>query len=237
VTSQPAFQSNTNATKKLSVDLDDLPVSTDIVLKPPTENGTVAIFADIEKRSAKNAVRAATTANGTLATAFANGQTIDGVTLATGDRILIKNQTTATENGIYTVNASGARATDFDSTADVANGAYLTVIAGTTLASTFWFLTNTSAITFGTTNVTFGQLTAGGGGGGSSYMTDIGNGAATAFTVTHNLGTRDVLVQLCRNADNFLVTTHVDFPTVNTLNVEFSYAPSASEFRVIVYKI
>src|SRR5436190_10072507 len=62
----------------------------------------------------KSSVRAATTATGTLATAFANGQVIDGVTLATGDRILIKNQSTGSENGIYTVNASGAptRATD-----------------------------------------------------------------------------------------------------------------------------
>jgi hypothetical protein len=51
----------------------------------------------------KQAVRAATTANGTLATAYANGQAIDGVTLATGDRILVKNQTTASENGIYIV--------------------------------------------------------------------------------------------------------------------------------------
>lgn len=55
-----------------------------------------------------NPARVATTANGTLATAFANGQTVDGVTLATGDRILLKDQTTATENGVYTVNATGA---------------------------------------------------------------------------------------------------------------------------------
>ena len=64
----------------------------------------------------KQPVRVATTANGTLATAFANGQTIDGVTLATGDRILIKDQSTGADNGIYTVNSSGAptRATDAD---------------------------------------------------------------------------------------------------------------------------
>jgi hypothetical protein len=56
----------------------------------------------------KDSVKATTTANGTLASAFANGQTIDGITLATNDRILIKDQSTQTENGIYTVNASGA---------------------------------------------------------------------------------------------------------------------------------
>jgi len=51
----------------------------------------------------KKEVVVATTANGALATAFANGQTIDGYTLVTGDRILLKNQTTQTENGIYVV--------------------------------------------------------------------------------------------------------------------------------------
>jgi hypothetical protein len=71
----------------------------------------------------KQAVRAATTAAGTLATSFENGDAIDGVTLATGDRILIKNQATASENGIYVVNASGAptRATDADAGAELVN--------------------------------------------------------------------------------------------------------------------
>jgi hypothetical protein len=51
-------------------------------------------------------VKVATTVNGTLATAFANGQTVDGVTVVTGDRILIKNQSAGAENGIYIVNVS-----------------------------------------------------------------------------------------------------------------------------------
>ena len=51
----------------------------------------------------KDSVKVATTANGTLSSAFANNSTVDGITLATGDRILIKNQSTGSENGIYTV--------------------------------------------------------------------------------------------------------------------------------------
>jgi hypothetical protein len=89
--------------------------------------------------SPKKSVRAATTAAGTLATSFANGQVIDGITLATGDRILIKDQASASQNGIYTVNASGAptRAADFDSITaiDEINGAWVAVRSGTTNAN------------------------------------------------------------------------------------------------------
>jgi len=84
-------------------------------------------------------VRVATTANGTLSTAYANGQTVDGVTLATGDRILLKNQTTGTENGVYVVKASGApdRAADWPVGADVV-GYAVRVTAGTANANTVW---------------------------------------------------------------------------------------------------
>lgn len=103
----------------------------------------------------KQSVKAATTANGTLATAFANGQTVDGVTLATGDRILIKDQSTGSENGIYTVNASGAptRATDADSGSELV-AASVNVEQGTSNADTDWVCTNNS-ITLGSTSITF----------------------------------------------------------------------------------
>lgn len=112
----------------------------------------------------KQAVRAATTANGTLATAFANGQTIDGVTLATADRILIKNQSTGADNGIYIVAASGApaRATDADAGSELVN-ATMYVSEGTTLADTQWTCTTNAPITIGSTSLAFAQLTSGGG--------------------------------------------------------------------------
>jgi phage-related tail fiber protein len=83
----------------------------------------------------------ATTVAGTLATSFANGQTVDGVTLVTGDRILIKNQATGSENGIYTVNVSGAptRAADCDTGAEIED-AVLWVTKGTANADTQWKL-------------------------------------------------------------------------------------------------
>ena len=65
----------------------------------------------------KDPVRVGTTTSGTLASDFENGDTIDGIVLATSDRILIKDQSNAVQNGIYTVNSSGAptRATDMNS--------------------------------------------------------------------------------------------------------------------------
>jgi len=119
----------------------------------------------------KTSVRAATTTNGTLATAYANGSVIDGVTLATGNRILIKNQTTQSENGIYVVAASGAptRATDMDAAAEFPN-ATVYVNEGTTNADTGWTVTTNAPVTVGTTSITWAQI----GTGGTTYTN--GNG-------------------------------------------------------------
>lgn len=105
---------------------------------------------------AKASVVCATTTNGTLATAFENGDTVDGTTLTTGDRILIKNQSSQAENGIYTVNASGAptRATDFDSWDEIV-GAFVTVENGTANAGTQWLCNVVSGGTINTTAITF----------------------------------------------------------------------------------
>ena len=112
----------------------------------------------------KDSVVATTTANGTLSTAFANGQSIDGVTLQTGDRILIKNQTTSSQNGIYNVQASGApsRATDMATGANAA-GAFVFVEQGTVNAETgFTCTSDTGAAVVGTNNLTFAQFSGAG---------------------------------------------------------------------------
>ncbi len=110
----------------------------------------------------KQAVRAATTSPGTLASSFANSSAIDGVTLATGNRILIKNQSSGAENGIYTVNASGAptRATDADAGAELVN-ATVYVSEGTANADTQWTCTTNATISLGSTSLAFAQLTSG----------------------------------------------------------------------------
>lgn len=124
----------------------------------------------------KDEVRVATTTSGTLASSFANGQTVDGVTLVTGDRILIKDQSTASQNGIYVVNASGApnRAPDANTSTEI-QGSAVYVAAGTTNGGTRWVNNTTGTITLDTTGLTFVQF-----GGGNSYT--AGNG----LTLTGN---------------------------------------------------
>lgn len=109
----------------------------------------------------KMACRVATTAAGTLASDFENGDTIDDVVLATGNRILIKNQADATTNGIYTVNVSGAptRATDYDATSEVQEGTFTSILEGTTNANK-QFVQITKDPVLDTNDLVFSQLSA-----------------------------------------------------------------------------
>ena len=99
-------------------------------------------------------VRCATTANITIATALNNGDTLDGLTLADGESVLVKNQTAAEENGIYVVSASPARDTAFD-TFDEHVGAILNVQEGTANAGLSFRNTNNTGGTLDTTGITF----------------------------------------------------------------------------------
>lgn len=138
----------------------------------------------------KYPVRAATTVNGADATAFASGQIVDGVTLVTGDRILRKNQSAASENGLFTVNAAGAptRAADADSGTELVNAAVL-VSEGTANADKMFVCTTNAPITVGTTALTFANPFGGLGGGdllAANNLSDL----ASAATARSNLGVR-----------------------------------------------
>ena len=104
----------------------------------------------------KQSVRAATTGPLTIATDLEAGDVLDTtVTLVAGDRVLVKNQSTASENGIYVVQSSGAavRATDFDSNAEVTPGAFTFVEEGTLNADSGWVLTTNGTINVGVTSL------------------------------------------------------------------------------------
>lgn len=113
------------------------------------------------QQAAANNVIAATTGDGVFASAFDDASVIDGVTLVTGDRILIKNQTAGEENGVYIVQASGApvRVPEFDDQADVQENPFIVaVLEGTANAGTVYVHTTAGAITVDTTPLTFVQF-------------------------------------------------------------------------------
>lgn len=131
----------------------------------------------------KAPVKAATTANITLS----GEQTIDGIALVAGDRVLVKNQTDATKNGIYVV-AAGAwsRASDANASAEVKDGLSVFVEQGTENADDTFVLITNNAITLDTSELTFqkfsgiGQVTAGDGLSktGDTLAVNVGDGIA-----------------------------------------------------------
>lgn len=125
---------------------------------------------------------AATTAPITISTALNAGDTIDGVTLAAGDHVLVKDQSSGSQNGVYIAGATPGRAWDMDqdATSDVAidevRGAFVYVIAGTVNGGKLYHLTNTAAATLGSTSLVWEEFTAG---SGSSTVVDHGSMGAT----------------------------------------------------------
>lgn len=131
----------------------------------------------------KAPVIAATTANITLS----GEQTIDGVSCVTDDRVLVKDQTTASENGIYVVDTgSWSRAKDFDSSYDVVTGTLIPVTSGATQDDTYWRVTTTGTITIGTSSLSFTQATW-----GDSSMVSFSAAGAGAVTRTSQAKLRD----------------------------------------------
>lgn len=271
----------------------------------------------------KQSVRAATTGPITLDNTTT---AIDNVTLANGNRVLVKDQGTASENGIYVVSTSGAwsRATDADETGELTAGSFVFVEEGNTHSDSGWVVSTNGTITIGSSAINFsqfsgaGQITAGDGltksgntlnvGGttnrisvsadavdiSSNYVgqssittlgtittgvwngTDVavadgGTGASTAasartnlaetpssglntstpvlgrisartigdgttltYTITHNLNTRDVVVQVFDTTTYDTVFSDVVRATVDTVEITFSSAPALNSYRVVI---
>ena len=165
-------------------------------LAAPTADSDAATkaYVDATKQGldVKESVRVATTANVTLS----GTQTIDGVSLVAGDRVLVKNQTTGGDNGIYVV-AAGAwsRATDANSNDDVTSGMFTFVEEGSVNADSGWVMTTNAPITLGTTALAFtqfsgaGQVTAGDGLSKTGNTLDVGG---TADRITVNADSVDI---------------------------------------------
>ncbi len=107
----------------------------------------------------KDSVRVATTADITLS----GTQTIDGIAVIAGNRVLVKNQSTASQNGIYVVAASAwSRSADANSASNISPGLFTFVEEGTVNADSGWVLTTDGTITVDTTSLTFVQFSGAG---------------------------------------------------------------------------
>jgi len=180
-------------------------------LATPTGSTDAATKAYVDATSSgldiKSSVRLATTANLTATSSGTGvGHTLtnsgsfavfalDGITAVLGDRVLLKNQTTAKDNGIYTVTTVGTvstnwvltRATDADQNAEVTSGMFTFVEEGSTLANSGWVLSTTGAITVDTTSLAFTQFS-----GAGTYLAS-GGLTLTGNTFSVNLGSNSSL--------------------------------------------
>lgn len=271
-------------------------------LGAPTTNTDAARLVDVQGAAAgidaQPSVRVASTANVSVATGLVNGSVVDGVTLATGDRVLLKNQTTGSENGVYIVAASGAasRATD-----NISANTFWFAEEGTANADTQWVVTTNNPITTGTTSLvisqfgaatnyvgtanritisgtaidisinyvgqtsitTLGTVTTGTWNGTAIAVANGGTGATdaataranlgaskagyaatlgavtagTAYTVTHNLATQDVIVQVRDASTNEHISLDIINASPNTVTITSGIAYAANALRIVVLPV
>jgi hypothetical protein len=258
--------------KKIFTDFDFQSVSKVVNLPTPSSSGDAAskAYVDslVEGLAWKDSCRVATQSNLNLSSP---GATIDGVTMASSDRVLVRSQSTTADNGIYVWNGSSTamtRSLDASTFAELEQ-AVTTVEEGTSAGTTYrqdqvngtLGSSTISWITFGTSAPAASESTAGiaelatqaetdagtddarivtplklatWSGRIKKYSVSIGDGSNTSYTITHNLGSRDVHVTIYNNSTYDEVITDVTHSTTNTLTVVFATAPSSDAYRVVV---
>lgn len=227
------------------------------------------VDANIEGVAWKDSVRVASTANINLSSP---GATLDGISMSSGDRFLAKDQSTASENGIYIWNGAATPATrslDANTSAEL-EAAVVTVEEGTNGGATFRqtavnFTIDSGSVTwttFGTSAPAASETVAGiaelatqaetdtgtddarivtplklktSKWADKSFQQNIGDGSATQYDITHNFGTRDVIVQVIRNSGNYdNVECDVSRTDTNTVRLNFAAAPTSNQYRCLI---
>lgn len=259
--------------RQILTDFDFNNVSRITNLPNATSDQEPATFAQlksqIEGLAWKDAARVKTQANIDLS---APGATIDGITMSSGDRVLVATQSTASQNGIYVWNGAATpatRALDASTFAEL-EAAVITVEEGTD-GGTTWRQTEVNG-TIGSSTVTwtaFGSAVPAASESTAGkieiatqaetdtgtddtraitplklktwslapkrYSSDVGDGSNTSYTITHNLGTRELTVAVYRNSGNYdEVECEVRHTSTTALTLVFSAAPTSNQFRVVV---
>lgn len=267
-------------------------------LAPPTASGDATNKAYVDatvqglqqKPTAQVATAAALAANtysngtsgvGATLTGNSNGAlTVDGYAVLLSDLVLVKNEATASHNGLYVQTQLGdgshpyilTRHIDMDTAAEFGGSFVAVENNGSTTANTLWLSNVAASITVGTTSVSFTQLnsatsvTAGNGisisggvvtavaasGGGlavvsggieldttvavSKYAVAIGDGSSTSITVTHSLGTRDVIVRVYTATSTYdEVECDILHATTSTVTLGFAAPPTTNQYRCVVH--
>jgi hypothetical protein len=260
--------------KQVLTDLDFNSASRITNLPAPTADGHAAtkgyVDSAVEGLAWKDSARVATQSNINLASP---GGTVDGITMATNDRVLVRSQSSQSENGLYIWNGAATpmtRSLDASTAAELEQ-AVVTVEEGTSAGATFrqttvnFTLGSGSVVfsAFGTSAPSANETTAGiaeiatqaetdtgtddtrivtplklatWSGRMRRFAQNIGDGSATQYTVTHNLNTNDVQVEVFRNSGNFdSVIVDTERTSVNAVRITFAAAPASNAFRVIVF--
>lgn len=259
--------------RKVFTDFDFQSVSKVTNLPSPTASGDAAnkayVDSIVEGLAWKDSVRVSTQANINLSSP---GATIDGVTMASQDRVLVRSQTTASQNGIYVWNGAAVamtRALDANTFAELEQ-AVCTVEEGTSAGTAYrqsqvnGTLETSDVLwsSFGTVAPAASETTSGIAELATQAETDagtddlrivtplklanwsgrlkrvaanVGDGSATSYAVTHNLGTRDVLVSVFPNSGQFDdVEVDVQRTSTSVVTVVFATAPANNAYRVVV---
>jgi hypothetical protein len=258
--------------KKIFTDFDFQSVSKVINLPSPTASGDAApksyVDSLVEGLAWKDSCRVATQSNQNLTSP---GATIDGITMVSQDRVLVRSQTAASENGIYVWNGSAVamtRSLDANTFAELEQ-AVCSIEEGTSASTTYRQdqvngtigSSSISWVSFGTSAPAASETTAGiaelatqaevntgtddlrivtplklanWSGRIKKFAVSIGDGSATSYTVTHNLGSLDVAVTVFANSGGDEVITDVTHATTNTLTIVFATAPASNAYRVVV---
>lgn len=258
--------------RKFFTDIDLQSVSKVVNLPSPSASGDAAnksyVDSLVEGLAWKDSCRVATQSNISLSSP---GASIDGISMVAGDRVLVRAQTTASQNGIYVWNGASTamtRALDANTFAELEQ-AVTSIEEGTSASTTYrqdqvnGTIDSSSInwVSFGTAAPAASETTSGiaeiatqaetdagtddariitpaklanWNGRLRKVATSIGDGSATSYTVTHNLNTRDVTVEVYNASTYDEVTTDVTHTTVNAVTVVFATAPASNAYRVVV---
>jgi hypothetical protein len=161
--------------------------------------------------------RVASTTNVAISSGLENGDTLDGVTLVTGNRVLLKDQSTASQNGLYTVVASGAasRDTEYDTISELA-GQLILVSEGSTHADDLFLCTTDTSATLGSSSISYTQVFPSS--GGTVTSVGLADAGSSEFTVTNSPVTGSGTINI---AVNSIAATKIGTGVVS--NTEFGY--------------